>query len=215
LVVQDPATATTWVILHRPAAGRWTVTPRAGSVLAGVDVADPLPPVRLAVRVTGHGGRRTLSWRMPALPGHTLTLTELGTKTPARTLVRTSRARGRIAFATKGAAGPRRIVATVSHAGLPRTTRVVARFRSPAPPRLRRVTTIRRRGATLSWKAQAGADTYAVAVTPPGGTTITASVRAPRLKLPKAARRGPLAVTIVAISDDDRHGPVASLRLKA
>jgi len=215
LVVQDPATATTWILLHRPAPGHWTVTPRAGSALARVDVADPLPPVRLAVHVTGHGGRRTLSWRMPKLPGHQLTLTELGTGTPARTLVRTRRASGRIAFATKGAAGPRRIVATVAHSGLPRTTRVVARYRSPAPPRLGRVTAIRRRGATLSWKRQAGADAYAVALTPTGGTTITATVRVARLKLPKAARRGTLAVTILAISNDDRHGPVASVRLKA
>ena len=215
LVVQDPATATTWIVLHRPAPGRWTVTPRAGSALARVDVADPLPPARVAVRVTGHGARRTLTWRMPKLPGHALTLTELGKGTPARTLVRTRRARGRIAFTLRGAAGVRRIVATVSRSGLPRLTRVVARYRSPAPPRLRRVTAIRRRGATLSWKAQRGADAYAVALTPSGATTITATVRAPRLKLPKAARRGALDVTIVATSGDNRHGPVASLRLKA
>ncbi len=191
------------------------MTPRAGSVLGGVDVAEPLPPVRLSVRETGRGARRTLSWRMPRLPGHTLTLTELGARTPARTLVRTRRARGRIAFAVKGAAGARRIVATVSRSGLPRTTRVVARYRSPTSPRLHAVTAIRSRGAFLRWKGQPGADGYAVAFTPSAGTTITATVRAPRLKLPKAARRGTLAVTIVAISDDDRHGPVASLRMKA
>ena len=215
LVVQDPATATTWVVLHRPAGGRWTVTPRAGSVIAGLNVADPLPPVRVAARVTRHGGRRTLSWRMPRLPGHALTLTELGTRTPARVLVRTRRTRGRIVFATRGAAGVRRIVATVSRAGLPRSTRVVARYRSPAPPRLRRTTAIRRRGTTLRWKAVAGADAYAVALTPSGGTTVTATVRTPRLRLPKAARRRALAVTIVATSGDGRHGPVASVRLKA
>jgi hypothetical protein len=214
LVVQDPATATTWVVLHHPAAGRWTVTPRAGSALARVDVADPLPPVRLTVRVTGHGRRRTLSWRMSRQPGQALTLTELGSRTPARTLVRTRRTRGRVAFATKGTAGLRRITAAVTRSGRPRLTRVVARYRSPAPARLRRVTAIRRRGATLRWKAQASADAYAVAVTPSGATTITTTVRTPRLKLPKAARRRAVTVTIMALSDDNRHGPVATRRLK-
>jgi hypothetical protein len=214
LVVQDPRTTTTWLVLHHPAAGRWTVTPRPGSTLGGLDVADPLPPAHVRVRVTGHGRHRTLSWRMPPVAGQSLTLTELGSRAPARLLVRTRRARGRVALVPRGAAGTRRILATVTHAGLPRLNRVVARYRAPAPPRLRRVRAIRRHHGVLSWKGQPGADAYAVALAPSGGTTFTATTRRPRLKLPARARHGRLGVTIVAVADGNRHGPVATVRLK-
>ena len=70
-------------------------------------------------------------------------------------------------------------VTTVAHDGLPRLSRVVARYRAPAPPRLRRVRAIRRRHGVLRWKGQPGADAYAVALAPSGATTITATTRAP------------------------------------
>jgi hypothetical protein len=208
LVVQDPAKATTWLVLHHPAAGRWTVTPRAGSTLAGLDVADPLPPARVRVRVKRG---RALAWRMPAVRGQTLTLTELSPRTPARRLVQTRQARGRIRLAPRGPAGTRRIVATVTRDGLPRLTRVAARYRAPAPPRLVRVRALRRRAGVLRWKGQPGADAYAVALARSGATTVTATTRRPRLKLPSAARRGKLTVTIVAVADDNRHGPVITV----
>jgi hypothetical protein len=79
---------------------------------------------------------------------------------------------------------------------------------------LRRVRAIRRHHGVLSWKGQPGADAYAVALARPGATTLTATTRRPRLKLPRAARRGALTVTIVAVADDNRHGPVTTVRLK-
>jgi hypothetical protein len=157
--------------------------------------------------------RGTLSWRASGLRGQRLTLTELSAS-GARVLAVTSRARGHVKLPRRGPAGTRRIVATVTRRGLPRLTRTVARYRAPAPPALHRVTGLRRRGARLRWRAQPAADAYALTLRLPDGSTLNRVVERARLKLPPAARRGTLHVTITAMADGLRHGPVRAVTVR-
>jgi hypothetical protein len=214
LVVQDPERSTTWFVLRRPAAGDWTVTPLAGSSVAGVQVADPLPPVRLRVKVTGKGARRTLTWRgVPA--GHRLELNELG-RGSSRVVLATGRSRGRTTL--RPAAGPgraRRLVATVTRGGLARFEGPVARYAAARPPKLRAVSRLRRTGRLISWRGQAAASRYAVSLLLPDGSTIVRTARKPRTTLPGAARRGTVAITVVPLAADGRTGPPARARLRA
>jgi hypothetical protein len=214
LVVQDPERGITWFVLRRPAAGSWTVTPLAGSAVTSVQVADPLPPVRLRVKVTGKGARRTLTWRgMPS--GHRLVLNELG-RGSSRVVLRTGRSRGRIKF--RPAAGPgraRRLVATVTRRGLPRFEGPVARYAAARPPKLRAVSRLRRAGRIVRWRGQAAAPRYAVSLLLPDGATIIRTARKPRTTLPRSARRGTVAVTVVPLAADGRTGPAARARLRA
>ena len=211
LVVQDPERNTTWFVLRRPAAGTWRV---AGSTVTRVAVADPLPPIRLRVRVRGRGARRTLSWRgLPA--GHRLVLNELGSGT-SQVVLRTSRARGRTALAP--AVGPgraRRLVATVTRRGLPRLEQTVARYAAARPPRLRRVSRLRRTGNAIRWRGQTAASRYAVSLLLADGSTVTRTVRKPRTTIPAANGRRPVVVTVVALAADGRTGPSARATLRA
>lgn len=203
LVVRDGGT--TWFILRRPAAGRWRVTGAAR-----VAVADPLPPVRLRVRVSGRGARRTLSWR--GLPGgHRLVLNELG-RGSSRVVLQTGRARGRRTFTpAPGPGRARRLVATVTRRGLPRFEGTVARFTAPRPTKLTRVRGLRRKGATIRWRAQPAAARYALSLLLADGSTRSRMVRRPRTHV---GGRGPVVVTVVALSADGRAGPPARATLR-
>jgi virginiamycin B lyase len=58
-VLHDPRTNNTFVVVHAPAAGRWTVTALPGSApITGVRYATRLPDVSVRAGVTGAGRRR-------------------------------------------------------------------------------------------------------------------------------------------------------------
>ena len=128
LLVQDPRTSTTHIVLRDPAPGRWSVS---GSVTR-LDVAEGLPPVRIRAKVRGKGARRTLSWNAGPLPfGQRLTFVERADRS-ANVLRSTTRRRGRLTFTPDpGLARARRIEVVVTRNGMPRLDRVVARFTAP------------------------------------------------------------------------------------
>jgi hypothetical protein len=198
--VQDPASSTTWIALFKPPAGRWTVTPRAGSDLARVQVADALPEVRVRARVR----RGVLSWDAGRLPrDHKLTLVERAGRGQTKVLFDGRRARGRKRFRPLPVRGRHSIEVTVTRKGMPRDRFVATRFRAPAPPRLGRVSGLKRRGARLTWKRHAAAGSYAVAIEQNGSVVSTAATRRTRLRVPA----GPITVTVVAMGLDGRAGP--------
>lgn len=209
ILVQDPATRTTSIALVRPAPGRWTVTPRAGSALSRVRIADQLPPVRVKAKVTGRRTRRVLTWDARGLPRHHLTFVERAPGGAARVLVRGTRTRGKRFFSPLSVRGRHRIEVTVARKGVPRKRLVVARF-SVAPTKLTRVTGLKRKGRTVSWRRQGAAASYAVSVARNGVVIKNTTTRRTRVTVPA----GPVTVIVVAIGTDGRFGPAVRKRLR-
>ncbi|MBE2314624.1 hypothetical protein DVA67_001460 [Solirubrobacter sp. CPCC 204708] len=200
IVVQDPERATTTVALLDPPAGRWRVeTP---SAVRAVRSAPGLAPVNVKASVK----RGVLRWTLDRLPGQRVTFVERGAD-GARELVTTARASGRVRF--KPGTGRRTVEALVTQDGLPRATRVVARFSGPSP-KLRRVAKVTLRGGTLRWRGQAAAARYAVAVEAKDGGVESFTPARASLRVGCAVRR----VTIVALSGDGRPGPAFTRRIR-
>jgi hypothetical protein len=86
---------------------------------------------------------------------------------------------------------------------------VVARFTAPAPPRLERVTGLKLRKRTMTWRHQPGVR-YEVAVITRDGAVTSRSVTRARLRLP----RGRLRVMIVPVDAQGRVGPRMTARLR-
>jgi hypothetical protein len=121
ILVQDARSRTTTVVVVKPLAGDWRVVPAAGSTaIRSVGLAKGLPQPKVATHVTGKGARRTLHWRLRAIPGQRVTLLETGRK-GSRRLAATNRRSGAKRFKpAAGLGGKRRIVAFVEQGGLPR-----------------------------------------------------------------------------------------------
>ncbi len=159
LFVRDPDTRATYLIVDRPAAGRWRVEPLPGSVaVAGLSTARALPRIAVRARVTG-GARRQLSYRFRGLEGRRVQLVEEA-RGAAQVLSARGRASGRLRFSPLPVGGRHSVVAVVlSRAGIPTGERLrVATFRSgsarPAAPRRVRVL---KRGSTrrVTWRGSA------------------------------------------------------------
>ena len=205
-----------YLVVAKPAGGRWTLTPNAGSSIGSAAVQLPKPPAQASATVGARRrGRatRTLrySLRVPAgavvrfvedTPRLDSTIgvvrapaaTSADPQAPLRTL------RGELRFRPSVDPGTRRtIVAEFGNGnGLYYDRRVVARFSTPPPARPGRPRAIgvtrAKRGISVSWRRVAGAGGYEVVATGADGTnlvaTTTARVRHARLALPAATRRG-------------------------
>jgi len=214
LLVEDARRSTTTVVLRRPAAGTWEIAALPGSTLTSVRVADGLPPITIAAKVSGRGERRTFTWRAKGTQGHKLTFVERGRGGSVRRLTSTTKAVGRLRFAPSPlvTGTQRRIEAIVTRRSVTRTTRIVARFTAKlAPPG--RASGIRRCAKQLTWKPVPRAASYAVALRLSDGRTLPLTTRRTRLSLPPKARKGKLTVTIVAIDAATRPGRAATARI--
>jgi sugar lactone lactonase YvrE len=171
VVLHDPTTNNTFVIVHAPQAGRWTVTPLPGSApITAVRFATTLPDVSVHARVIGAGRRRAVEYRIRRITGQTVMLFERGPgwERPIGRLA--GGGSGRIGFAPAPAPGGRRqIVAEVDQYGHPRAERVVASYIAPPPAPLGRPArlhaTRRRTSLVVSWRGVPGAMAYLVSVT--------------------------------------------------
>ena len=198
LVALDDSTSTTYVAVARPSAGTWRITPDPGSTpLATATEARALPPVSVRAKVGGRGLRRTLRYRVKPAPGQKVTFAESTAKLAH--VIGTARGRrGTLRFVPgQGPAGKRKIVAQVSQGGLPRTERVVARYRAPGPRRLARPRGIRFKrtagGLRVTWRAVKGARGYELLVT-------TVNRRRELFRVPAGKRR----VTVARVLKRDR-----------
>jgi Domain of unknown function (DUF5050) len=165
LAVSD--TNTTYLTVVHPRAGRWTITPAAGSAPPiRYEFASPLEPLHLKVGVVGTGHRRILSWKFKAQPGVTVAFTQTG---GTETLITsTGHGRGRTRFAlAAGRGGIRHVTATVSVDGFPRQVLTVARFRAPWPklPRVSSASyTLKKGTLKLKWTRVRHAVSYEVEI---------------------------------------------------
>ena len=153
--------------LRKPARGRWTVTPRQGSAPIGrVSVSQGSASTRVSGRVSGHGARRLLRYRIRNGEGQTVRFVEQGPRTHNQLGVARAGA-GSIRFTpAPGGAGRRRILAYVEHDGVTVERIDVTRYAAPAdakPAKPRRLRVRRRKDAVLlRWRRVRGADGYAV-----------------------------------------------------
>jgi hypothetical protein len=221
--IRDRATGQLWIVLGRPAAGTWTVTPLAGTpAVAAVDHARVLRSPRVTASVSGpdRRGRRTLRWRARAIPGQRLVFVERGAHGFARVLARTDRARGAKRFRRADTRrGKRRVVVQVLQGGTPRDEFRVARFTergqgAARPARLR----VTRRGArvTIRWARARGAGAYRIAVRLRDRRRLDRMLRpgTRKLVLRGVSRRTRGRVSVRALSPAGVAGPARTTRLR-
>ncbi|MDO8188335.1 hypothetical protein Q5424_10140 [Conexibacter sp. JD483] len=203
LFVRDPDTRATYLIVDRPAAGRWRVETLPGSVgVAGLSTARALPRVAVRARVSGRA-RRLLSFRFRGLAGRRVQLVERA-RGAAQVLPARGRASGSVRFTPLPAGGRHTVTAVMlSRAGVPTGERLrVATFRSGSarPPAPRRVRVLKR-GSTrrVTWRGPARLR-YEVAVRISDGRRmlLLPRGRARVVTVPTVARRTVVRVTVRA-----------------
>lgn len=162
MVLMDADSATTQILVKRPAAGRYLVVPAEGSAaVTRVEHAVDAGPRKVTARVSGSGARRTVRWTVtPTLEkGQQLTLGEAASVDGAGDeILTTTRSSGSQAFTPSEGHGERRVVtATIVTDGLAGRVRGAGRFSAPrtARPAQPSGVALRRQGrtVTLSWKA--------------------------------------------------------------
>jgi hypothetical protein len=220
LVLHDPTTKATFVILRAPAAGRWTLSPQPGSAsITGVHFATSLPPVSVKARVAGTGRRRRLTYSITRIPGQTVRFLERGAKSLSMIGQVNTGGRGTIRFApASGPRGTRHIVAIVEQYGRPRTELTVASYVAPGPRRLVRPRRLRaaRTGASLklTWRPVAGAWAYAITIRTSDGRAISTVVPTPRFTLLGVASTTTARAAVRSL-DAHQRGPWASISIRA
>jgi hypothetical protein len=135
--------------------------------LSQIRQANAVRP-HLRARVTGHGPRRLLAYRIKPEPGQTVSFAERDAGHITRVLGRVHGSRGTIAFTARPGHGRREVVAELAERGVPVQSLTVARYTPPTPRRLTRVRRLRvqRTGttATVAYSAVRGAVGYEVSV---------------------------------------------------
>jgi hypothetical protein len=167
LILEDPTSDTTFVLLDEPAAGHWLITPVAGAITS-IDTSTILPSARVSASVSGHGIARVLHYHFTPEPGQTVRFLEKkGTfQHPIATVSKPS---GSVAFtAADGPGGQRTIVADVLEGPTIRKQMNVASYVAPAyvGPEKPVHLILHRSGSTLhvGWLAGGGASLYLVTV---------------------------------------------------
>jgi hypothetical protein len=183
------------VLIPRPTAGRYTITPDPASApIAAVRDAEgtPLPAVpagSVAHVAGGSSRRRTVRFHLGPLHGHTVSVVEYG-KGVAHPLGSAHAGTNAITF-TDGPAGPRRIVALIANdTGVATAKRTIATFVAPGPIRPGRPNVRLRRAGTkvvASWPKVAFATRYREQVTLSDGRMLQFVGRRTTLTIPAVA----------------------------
>ena len=205
LALAVTSSKTTYFIVTKPAAGRWTLAPQGGvTPPVGYELADPIGSLGLGARVTGRGATRVLRWRFRAAPGVGVRFFQRGGT--EQTITTTSRGRGRARFTVAaGPGGRRQVLALVSVDGIPRETITVATFGASSPrlPRVAHASYRVARGAlSVSWTQVRGASFYDVEVALSGGVRaryrIAGSAAGAGIPIGRRARVRSVSVTVSA-----------------
>jgi hypothetical protein len=202
---------TTYVVVNDPRAGAWRVD--SDEPLARVSLANGLPKPSVKARVRrGGGAKMRLAYSVKPLPGQRVRFTERGTGV-AKLLGVAHGRRGTISFKpTVATRRARTIDAEVIQSGLPRTLVTVARFKGPRYPQLRKPVVRASRAKsklTLRWRPVRGADSYVVEVRQGKELLHRVLSRRARVRLAGLPARGALKVSVQALSEVVRPGPVA------
>lgn len=206
--------------LRKPAGGRWTITPRAGSAPIGsVAVAEGRPPTKVSARVTGRGQRRVLRYRVTPEAGQRIRFVEQGDRTYTELGVAEART-GAIRFApAPGGRGRRRIVAYIDQDGVTVERRDVARYAAPAealPLKPRGLRVKRRRDTiNISWRRARGVKSYGVVMSLSNRRRIFRIVNRPRLTMRGFHRLARGQVSVQSLLAGERSSRPAKARIRA
>jgi hypothetical protein len=170
-VIRYPDEHVTYIALKKPAAGTWTVTQQAGSAaVTDLATAAGLPQPSVKATVSGSGQQRTLTYQIAAAAGQTVSFVEQGTGV-RKAIGAAKGSHGQIRFKPAAGArgGSRKIVALVERDGVLAHRLVVASYKAPGPPRLKRPGSVKasHKGTTVKvqWGRSAGAAKYLVTLT--------------------------------------------------
>jgi sugar lactone lactonase YvrE len=211
LVVHIPEQNLTQIVLHKPAAGGWTIEVADGSTpVDQVLTADSIPTPKVTAKVTGSGPQRTLEYDASDVQaGQKVTFLEEGPKGVEGVIGEVSRGKGKLRFAPiAGPAGARTVNAVVTDDGVPRfTLGKVAGFRASKPPipkAPRKVSAVRRKGKAAdtiaaNWTKVAGASTYRVTVVVNGREKLFETKKA-ALKIPGLFDRSSATVSVAGVN---------------
>ncbi len=161
---------TTFVVLPKPAAGTWSVTPAAGSApIASVLVGDGYVPATVKATLGGSGRARTLRYAIKdATDGQSIQFAETGAF-GTHVLGVAKGTSGTLRFAPADAKGGRRtILALIRHDGVVTDTHTIGTYIAPGPARPGRPATVNAsiggRALTVTWGPAPHASGYAVRV---------------------------------------------------
>jgi hypothetical protein len=210
------ATRTTYVVLSRPAGGRWRIVPEGGARLTDVRAAGLLAPPAVSAQVDGRGRTRVLRYRVGTRRGQHVVFYERG-RGLAHRIGAADGSRGTLRFSVAdGAGGVRRIEALVEQDGLPRRRVTVATYRAPArlkpgrPPALR--IERRRNAIRVVWGRAAHSDRYGIRVaTSDGQRRFFLREGGERIVHIAGVKRGRrVSARVVGLRPDNAAGPAAT-----
>jgi hypothetical protein len=208
----------TMIAIANPSAGRWTVTPLAGSPpIIGLAFAKQLPAASISAGVSGKGRAFTLRYHVRKEAGQTVQFVERG-RGVFHVLGRTTGGRGTLRFPPAlGPAGAREIVAVIAENRLPVRTLVVGRYKAPPIPRAARVRHLRiartRRALVVTWDAAANAHGYLVTANLTDGRGLSFTQRGRRLSIRTLGPGTGALVTVYGIGPTGQPGASATARL--
>ncbi len=211
---------TTFVLVDKPARGRWTLSDdgaaRVTRVREGRGLPDPAP--RATVR--GRGRSRVLSWNLKPISGQRVTFVEIG-KDVRNAITTTNAPNGSVRFRpADGPAGKRRIVAMVEQGGRPRRNETAGSYRAPgmAKPGKPRKLKIKRSGSRLvvTWQPNPRGFRHALRFALSDGTQQVQVVPAKRrsFTLRGVPRSVKATVTVTGLTKANGKGPSARAALK-
>ncbi len=161
LLLKDPRSKTTQIVLGKPAAGRYTVELQAGSTpLVSLKSAEGLDKPDVKATIAGKGRERTLRYSLTPRDGQKVTFVERGASAGGE-IGEAKGAKGTLRFSpADGKAETRNIVALVEQDGMLREQIKIASYRAPGSMRPGKVRslTARHRGSRLAlrWTKQVG-----------------------------------------------------------
>lgn len=222
VAVPNQGGRTQQLLVAKPPAGTWTVTPVAGSAaITGLSLATSAPTPSVKGRVRKVGSRRELRWTAADRDGKTLELFEEGDGVLRRLAAPTGTS-GTVRWVPKGLrGGKRRVTAIVSQDGLPLRKVTLASYVLPRPPKPGRARGLSasHKGTklVLRWRPGARAARQEVHVALGDGTKklFRLSGRARTLTLPAIATRTTGRFTVTGLRADGVRGPVARGTVKA
>jgi hypothetical protein len=223
-VVEPRGMNAAYVVLNKPAAGDYTITPLDGSPgIKQTLVSQGYKPASVrSARLGGRGRSRTIAYRVSGLGrGQRVTFLETGAF-GTRIIGSVNRARGTLRFKPADARGGRReVVALVEHDGFVTERKRVGFYTAPGPVRPGAVRGLkaRRRGTsvTVSWRRLRGASRYVVKLRGRQRGTGTARFvpgRARSVRIPAVRKDDRITISVRAVSPKMRQGAARTVRLR-
>lgn len=198
LMISEPKTHTTFVIIAHPRAGVWNVHALPGTpAITSIRQADAVPRTRIKAHIKPAQCRDTVSYKATVPRGESsLLVAQDGTRRVIVGHVRTPRGSASFPLDPR-ASGSGQLVALTSRGELPVSQQTVATFKDARSNGSEAPGAISLRGRNLKWRAACAAASYQVTITRKDKTTLL-STKKTLAEIP--AGRGRVKVTVTALA---------------